>query len=186
VTLSVVLFAFLFPTGHGTPRGSSVLFAADFGPVVVHNYATNGQTEFLLQEQSDGRSGPARFGQIRFQAWGNTVEFNCGWVVYFPKGLDLSACTRLRFKIRGERGDEKVIVKAKDANGRERARELAGVRFLPREGRITTEWQDAIVPFEEFGDVRFNRIDNVSLASNGQLNGISPQNIRVGEFKFDK
>ena len=114
---------------------------------------------------------------------GETVEFSCVWVAYLPKGIDLTRYKRLRFVIRGASGEERIIFKAKDINGSETAFELVGNYLLER--HMSTRWQEADVPFANLKPLDLSRMDNISLASNGQLNGRDSQTIFVGQFRFD-
>lgn len=167
------------------PNGDArVLFPQEreLRPLSFANYATNGKASYDVYRKSDGIA--EAYAEIRFQVYRPGIDANCGWVVYLAKGFDLSAYRSLRFLIRGQRGNERLIVKAKDANGHEEALELNREHLLDGSGKITAVWQEAVVPFDHFGNVDFSRMENVSLAWNGSLSGLAPQTIRVARIRF--
>lgn len=162
---------------------AKILFpqAVRLGPTLIRTYAANGEVHYSFHEETP-LYGPEGYAKITFKTYGRTVEQNCGWVLFLLRGVHIGNYGQLRFIIRGERGNEKVGIKAKDARGIEISLML-DEHYL-REGKITTDWQQAIVPFEDFGNVDFSLMDNFSIFSNGLMAGTRPQTIYVGEFQL--
>lgn len=188
VALSSLILATLLQSGTTVSSlEARKLFSQEneVGPLRIDTYGTDGMARYLIQKDA-GDYGPAPkdVAKITFQTFGDDLKYNCGWVVYFPPGMDLSTYTQLQFSIRGTRGDEKLILKAKDSDGHEESLEL-DERSLTHE-RITNLWQIAKVPFSRFGNVNFTRMDNISLASNGSLNHKDRLEVYVGDFYFLK
>lgn len=167
-----------------TSQEAEILFpqAAKLGPTLVRTYVTNAEIHYSFYEETP-LFGPDGYAKITFKNYGRTVDYNSGWVLFLPRGSDISKYKQLRFLIRGENGDEKIGIKAKDARGTEVALALEESHYLP-EGRISTNWQEVTVPLEDFANVDFGLMDNFSLYSNGQMAGTRPQTIYVGGFQL--
>jgi len=153
----------------------------EVGPIVFRTYANNGEAQYLVADRTP-EYGPDGYARILLKTYGRTVEESCGWVAFFIRGTDFSDHRELRFLIRGERGGERIGVKAKDARGVEVSL-ILNEHYL-RKGGITTDWQEAIVPLEDFGNVDFGLMENVSIFTDGRLAGTRAQRIYVGRFEF--
>jgi hypothetical protein len=170
---------------HDVPRTQvrRLLAEADaVGAVAVRTYANNASAHYELRTEPDGL-GPRSFARITFNPNGSGTGQNCGFIVIFVRGTNLSRFAELRFLVRGQRGDEKIGVKAKDAKGNEVALSLHDPRHL-NAGKITPTWQEAVLPLERFGNVDFALFENFSLFVNGEMAGPGPQTIDVGAFSF--
>ena len=154
--------------------------AADMGPVFFRNYATNGIVRHKFISENTAFGPKNGFVEIYFKLFGKSDDYNAGWVIYLLRGVDLSKYKTIRFLIRGEAGNEVIGIKAKDARGTEVQIELKG-DYL-RKGKITTNWQEAIVPFSHFGRVEFNLMENFSIYTTGDLAETIPQKIYLGDF----
>jgi hypothetical protein len=88
--------------------------------------------------------------------------------------------------IRGERGNEHIGLKAKDAAGVEVT--VAPLDVIEREplpeGRITTSWQQATINLTNFGKVDWDFMDNISLFTSGELTRTDWLTIYVGAFEL--
>jgi hypothetical protein len=163
---------------------ASVLFpqADEFGPVFIQTYASNGAVSYLFFDETP-INGPQGYAKITLKTNDYSVNSSAGWIMYLLKGADIrSRYNQLRFLIKGEEGGEEIVIKAKDAKGRENFLTLSG-RYL-REGRITNDWQQASIPLDDFGDVDLTIIDNFSFATTGSMASTHPQTFYVGEFKL--
>jgi hypothetical protein len=154
--------------------------AADLGPIFIRTYATNGVVNHSFIEKSVPLGPKEGYAKITFKLFGVTLEHNGGWVIFLLKGVDLSKYHELRFLIQGEVGQEKIGIKAKDASGIEV--QLPLVSEYLHEGKISTVWQEVIVPFSHFGNVDFSFMENFSIFTTGTMAGTHPQTIYVGEF----
>lgn len=162
---------------------ANILFSQSdkYGPILIRTYAANGEVNYFLDNQTP-LQGPKGYAKITLKTYGNTEEFNCGWVIYLLKGVDISRYKEIRFKLRGQKGNEAIGIKAKDARGVEVSLFLEHY-YLPK-GKITTDWQQASVPLNHFGKVDFNLMDNFSLFTNGSIAGTRPQTFYIGEFEL--
>jgi hypothetical protein len=151
------------------------------GPMSISVYGNNGHVDYTTYRETD-KGGPEGYAKITFQNWGSTADYNCGWILFLIRGTDLTRFTELRFLVRGEAGDEQIGVKAKDAHGTEVALRLDHHYLWER--RITTAWQQAIIPLVNFGNVDRNLMDNVSLFANGTMVETRPQTIYIGGIEF--
>jgi hypothetical protein len=168
-----------------TDRDVALLFpqSVDLGGAFILTYASNGDAQYSVTRARD-EYGPNGYARIDFRCYGNSERENAGWVIYFLRGADLSGFKYLRFLIRGERGRERIGVKAKDILGREMF-VILDQRYL-RGHSISNEWQEARIELSDFGDVHFGSFDNFSVFSNGELAQTRPQSIYVGEFVLQK
>jgi hypothetical protein len=148
--------------------------ADSFGGAMIRTYAANGRVQYLIDSDGNTRS-PGACVRITFQLNDERESYNCGWVLFLRSGTDISDRTKLRFSIRGERGDEVIGIKAKDIGGRE-----VSLRLSNYVGRITRDWALVEIPLSHFADVRFDRMDNFSLFVTGTMAGTRPQTIFVG------
>lgn len=183
----LLIFAIILVFLHSklpTSQEAEILFpqAAKLGPTLIRTYVTNGEVHYAFHEETP-LFGPDGYAEITFKNYGRTVEQNSGWVIFLPRGSDISKYRQLRFLIRGEYGGEKVGIKAKDARGTEVALMLEEYHYLS-EGKISTDWQEATIPLEDFANVDFGLMDNFSIYSNGQMAGTRPQTIYVGKFQL--
>jgi hypothetical protein len=156
--------------------------ASGLGATLIRTYGTNGVANYTFHEESTPFGPKDGYAKITFRTFGNTVDQNCGWVIFLLRGVDISNYKEFRFLIRGERGNEKIGIKAKDARGVEIPLMLEGAYL--RKGMITTDWQEVIVPLEDFGNVDFGLMDNFSIFTTGLMAGTRPQTIYVGNFIF--
>jgi hypothetical protein len=156
--------------------------AAESGPVSLRTYATNGRVQYVFKKAREPLDPERGEAELVFQTNGKTVDYNCGWVIFLLRGVDFRRFKELRFDIRGDRGDERIGVKAKDARGNE-AGFVLDARYL-REGAVTQHWQEAIVPFDDFGAVDFGLLENISLFATGDIAGTRLQKFVVGNFRF--
>lgn len=111
---------------------------ARLGTCGVFTYANNGEADYSVDPAGDP-GGPRGHARITLQAYLPDVTHNAGWVIFLPPGVDLSEHKQLRFSIRGEKGGERIGVKAKDAHGVEvpvlvNDRYIVGSRASPAPG----------------------------------------------------
>jgi len=97
--------------------------------------------------------------------------------------LDASAYSYLTFWVRGEKGDEKFSVGAADrkwalTGDSAKSREIG--RYLPA-GRITTDWQQAVIPLSEFR-VDLTQMHSIAICFEG---GLYPAGIGRGTVYID-
>lgn len=177
----VIVLLLVFSPGGSYEVSNLFPQAHKMGPALIRTYATNGEVNYSFHKETPP-NGPDGYARITFKTNGKTAEDNCGWVFYLLKGIDFSNYKQLRFLIRGEHGDEVVGLKAKDAKGREVA-VMLDQHYL-RDGSITANWQQAIVPLDHFGDVDFSLMENFSIFYNGLMAATRPQVIYVGEFQL--
>lgn len=154
---------------------------ANLGPLFIRTYASNGEAYYSFYDETP-INGPEGYVTITLQAYGRTIEHTAGWVIFLLRGADISGYKQLRFLIRGERGGEIIGVKAKDAKGVEVSLML-DQRYL-LEGKISTDWQLASIPFKDFGNVNFGLIDNFSFFVDGLMAETRPQTIFIGDFRL--
>jgi hypothetical protein len=152
-----------------------------YGPILIRTYAANGEVNYFFNEKTP-LQGPKGYAKITLKTYGKTEEYNCGWVLFLLKGVDISRYKEIRFKLRGERGNEAIGIKAKDAKGVEVS--LLLERYYLINSKITPEWQQVSIPLDHFGKVDFGFMDNFSFFTNGRIAGTRPQTIYVGEFEL--
>jgi hypothetical protein len=152
-----------------------------YGPLLIRTYAANGKVNYSFSEETP-LFGPKGYAKIRLKTYGKSEEQNCGWVLFLLKGVDLTRYKQLRFKIRGEKGNEAIGVKAKDARGIEVS--LLLENYYLSKSKITTDWQQVTIPLDHFGRVDFGLMDNFSIFTNGRIAGTRPQTIYIGEFEL--
>lgn len=189
IILIPVVFAFLMVFWSGgiqvQNRETEILFpeAATLGGINIQTYGTNATVKYLLSEETL-LDGPDGYAQITLKP--HSLDHNCGWIISFSlEGIDIyrKKYKQLRFQIKGENGDEKIGVKAKDAYGKEIAINLEDDHYL-RTGKISTKWQQVSIPFEHFGKVDFSFMANFSLFTDGNMTKTIPQTIYVGGFEL--
>jgi len=90
----------------------------ELGPVFIRTFATNGSATFQFYDDAP-IYGPNGYVDVQLRAFGSTVDYNSGWVIFFLRGVDFSDKKQLRFFIRGASGAEQIGLKAKDVLGRE-------------------------------------------------------------------
>jgi hypothetical protein len=146
----------------------------------IRVYGSNGQATYNVVDRQ--RRGPNAVANITFHAFGEDSEHSSGWVIFFLRGVSFQEFSVLKFDIRGHAGGERIGVKAKDAMGSETAIVL-DERYMP--GGITKAWREVRIPFKNFGRVRFDMLENVSLYSTGQMARRIPQTIAVRDFKME-
>lgn len=158
--------------------------AKQYGPAVIRTYATNGISLYSFHDESPPFGPQNGYAKITFHVYGNTVAQNAGWVIFLQRGVDIGRFDELRFLIRGEKGNEKIGIKAKDARGVEIELVLDGT-YLRHQG-LSTTWQeaDAVVPLAHFGNVDFGLFENFSFFTTGVLAGPRPQTFYVGQFEL--
>ena len=156
--------------------------AGALNAIAIRTYGNNGTVSYDIVSES-GRIGPPSFARITFKPYGNRIDHNCGWIIMFQPGTNLSRFQELRFFVRGSSGDEKIGVKAKDAHGNEVPISLNDPRHIAA-GKITSTWQEAIIPLDRFGNVDLAFFENLSLYVSGDMVGPGPQTIDVGAFEF--
>jgi hypothetical protein len=152
-------------------------------PCFIRRYSANGFAYYLFHEApTDG--GPENgWAELTLRSHGDTLAENAGWVLFLSPGTDLSRFQEWRFLIRGRTGGERVGVKAKDSRGREMEVILQG-SYLRDDGRVTTRWQEVVIPFADFGEVDRSVIENFSVFSTGLLAGREEQTVHLGQFSL--
>lgn len=156
--------------------------AKDVLAVAIRTYGTNGKASYEMMVGAGGLD-PTNFARITFNPYGAAVEQNCGWMIFFVRGVSLGRFKEIRFLIRGSAGQEKIGLKAKDAHGAEVAVRLDDSRQIAS-GRIERTWQEVTIQFRRFGNVDFTLFDNLSVYVSGEMAGPGPQTIDVGAFEF--
>jgi len=158
--------------------------AKQYGPAVIRTYATNGISLYSFHDESPPFGPQNGYARITFHVYGNTVAQNAGWVMFLQRGVDISRFNELRFLIRGEKGNENIGIKAKDARGVEIELILDGT-YLRHQG-LSATWQeaDAVVPLAHLGNVDFGLFENFSFFTTGVLAGSRPQTFYVGQFEL--
>ena len=168
------------------PEGVYKLFpqARRYGPATIRTYAANGMSRYSFHDESPSFAPRNGYGKVTFHVYGNSVTQNAGWVIFFQRGENISGFSELRFLIRGEEGDERIGIKAKDAKGVE-IELILDDRYLRRDG-LSTTWQnaEAVVPLAHFGNVDFRLFENFSFFTTGELGGPRPQTFYVGDFEL--
>jgi hypothetical protein len=149
------------------------------GGALTRSWGSNGKAKFALEEGSDPYA-PPEYVRITFQNFGSTADYSCGWALFFLRGVDISDRSKLRFRMRGEQGGEKIGIKAKDIRGFEGSLPPAD---LPS---ITKEWQLVEISLSDFPTVTFSAFDNFSLYTNGALSSTRPQTILLGGIELIK
>jgi hypothetical protein len=146
----------------------------------IRVYGNNGQATYVVGDRGSGDGSDAS-AEITFHAFGDSHEYNSGWAIFFLRGVSFGEFKVLKFEIRGNAGGEQIGVKAKDAEGSEAALTV-DERYLP--GGITRSWREIKIPFTNFGRVKFDMLENVSLYSTGKMAGMAPQTISVRRFEM--
>ncbi len=180
----VVAREFFEQSGGETPEVYKLFpQAKQYGPAVIRTYATNGISLYSFHDESPPFGPQNGYAKITFHVYGNVAQ-NAGWVVFLQRGVDISRFKELRFLIRGEKGNENIGIKAKDARGVEIELVLDGT-YLRHQG-LSTTWQeaDAVVPLAHFGNVDFGLFENFSFFTTGVLAGPRPQTFYVGQFEL--
>ena len=181
-TVVLYLFCSEIVPKSGAQQAAERLFpqAYALGPCQMQTYGTNGVASFGFRE-TVANGSPDGYAIIQLRCFRETAESNCGWVFFLPKGRSLIPHNELRLWVRGKKGREKVSLKAKDAWGTEVSVSLE--KFLP-DREVTTNWQEAKVPFYEFREVKFEYMDNFSISTDGSMSGYKPMSIEVGGFRL--
>ncbi len=156
--------------------------AADIGPVLIRTHASNGEAYYSFFEDTP-LFGPNSYVRITLRNYGTTEEQSSGWVYFFLRGADLGRYKALRFLIRGETGSEKIGITAKDSRGIEMGLILNDGPYLTNKS-LTTEWQEATIPFTHFGNVDFSLVDNFGFFTRGDIAQTIPQTFYVGGFRL--
>ena len=158
--------------------------AEKYGPSSIEIYATNGSIEYDYHSESPAFGPEEGYFEINFRLWGDSEAHNAGWIIFLLNGVDISRFSELRFLLRGESGQEKIGIKAKDAHGVEV--QLILDEHCLRNENLSMTWQQAevVVPLSYFGNVDFGFFENFSLFTTGPLVGTRPQTIYVGQFEL--
>lgn len=174
----------LFPSQSSSSYEAQKLFpqAADIGPVLIRTHASNGEAYYSFFEDTP-LFGPNSYVKITLKNYGTTEKQSSGWVYFFLRGADLSRYKAIRFLIRGETGSEKIGITAKDARGIELGLILDDGPYLTTKS-LTTEWQEATIPFTHFGNVDFSLVDNFGFFTRGDIAQTIPQTFYVGGFRL--
>jgi len=118
----------------------------------------------------------------------------CGFYSILHKGrddyLDISQYKYLTFWVKGEKGDEKFKIGAADKTQAETDDSVKSPQevgtYLPK-GKITTEWQQAVVPVEEWF-VDWHLMHSISFCFEGDIfdNGIGSGIVYIDEVEMRK
>jgi hypothetical protein len=154
---------------------------AQLGTCAIRTYASNGSADYSFDAKGEPR-GPRGHAQITLRAFWPDEEQGAGWVIFLPRGSDLSSFQQLRFWIRGKKGSERIGVKVKDARGVEVPVRTIDSYVLG--GGITANWREVSIPFEAFPRVDFGLMDNISLYVSGESAGTEPQTIYIGGMEW--
>jgi hypothetical protein len=141
------------------------------GPIRFDRYSSNGNVHFSFYDGTP-INGHKDYVKITLKVNTPSDDDNAGWIVFLQRGSDINRFTHLHFLIKGEKGGEKIGIKAKDCNGTENCLPLD--YYLPK-GQITKDWQPVDIPFKHFGNVEFSLFDNFNFYTKGSMAIIIPK-----------
>lgn len=175
------------PIDHPYPRQDAAVVCpqcAQMGTCAVFTYANNGGVSYQIDIHGEPAGTPG-FARITLQAYLADEGHSAGWAIFMQPGIDLSDFNNLCFKIKGEKGNEHIGVKAKDAHSVEES-VLVDNPYIVEERSITRKWSNVCIPLIAFPHVDFGLMSNVSLYVDGRMAGALPQTIYVGGIEWRK
>lgn len=141
-------------------------------------YGSSGRT--ISNFKVDNLDGMECYTEIIFQN-SNMSYTSSGWMIFPLRSYDASRYTHLSFKVKGKDGGEKFGIKIKDMQNVEVGFEV--MQYVDSK-KISTNWQEVVIPLSKFYPAYKESIEVISLYSDDTMLKDGEETIYVSKFKL--
>ncbi len=137
------------------------------------------KAQFKLEKLESGEENINRVAKIKYFKAKEGGPFGkggwCGWYVLIKRGsryFDASEYGFLTFRIKGNAGDEKMVVGLRDKTWDKYqgdSMKSRSIGYYLTEGKITDKWQKAIIPLSDFPEIDLSELSGIYLCFEGYL-----------------